>query len=128
MKLKKGLSGRDQAEVIGRELAALKTRRTDFEGAWDEAQRFVSSAVLRFTDDTDSADEPYEIPKRITGRPANYLETLVSGISGYSINPNILWLKLGLEDESLEEQYGVKDWLENAQGHCIYFPNRTVNI
>ena len=115
MLLKKGLSGRDKAEALGKELALLKTRRQDFESAWEEAQRFVSSTVLTFTDETDTADEQYLIPRRITGRPANYLETLVAGISGYSINPNILWLKLGIADRELEEQYGVKDWLELAE-------------
>jgi hypothetical protein len=115
MILKNGLSDREKAEALGKELAALKTQRADFEGDWEEAQRFVSSTILRFTDDTDTSDQKYIIPKRITGRPANYLETLVTGISGYSINPNILWLKLGLEDGDLEKQYGVKDWLEQVE-------------
>jgi hypothetical protein len=115
MILKDGISGRDKAEALSKELGVLKTQRADFHGAWDEAQKFVSSVVLSYNDDSDRADEKYIVPKRITSRPANYLETLVSGISGYSINPNILWLKLGLDDRKLEEQYGVKDWLEQAE-------------
>ncbi|MDR2020665.1 MAG: head-tail connector protein [Treponema sp.] len=115
MILKTGLSGRDTAEALTRELARLKTRRRDFESAWEEAQRFVSSVVLKFGEDADTSGEGYLIPRRITGRPANYLETLVAGISGYSINPNIMWLKLGIADRDLEEQYGVKDWLEKSE-------------
>jgi hypothetical protein len=113
--LKPGLSGRDTAEALAKELAHLKTQRQDFESAWEEAQRFVSSVVLKFGDEADTANEQYRIPRRITGRPANYLETLVAGISGYSINPNILWLKLGIADRDLEERYGVKDWLELSE-------------
>jgi hypothetical protein len=116
MILKKGLSGRDKAEALAKELAVLKTQREDFESTWEEAQRFVSATILKFTDDTDDSDQKYIVPKRITSRPANYLETLIAGICGYSINPNILWLKLGLEDGGLEEQYGVKDWLEKVEG------------
>jgi hypothetical protein len=43
------------------------------------------------------------------------METLISGICGYSINPNITWLKLGIQDEKLEDRYGVKDWEENSE-------------
>jgi hypothetical protein len=115
MILKKGLSGRDKAEALGKELSLLKTQRASFEGAWEEAQRFVSSTVLKFTEEADTSNEKYLTPPRITGRPANYMETLVAGISGYSINPNILWLKLGIADRALENKYGVKDWLELAE-------------
>jgi hypothetical protein len=115
MILKQGLSGRDKAEALTRELSTLKSRRRDFESAWEEAQRFVSSTVLKFTEENDDSHEKYLIPRRITGRPANYLETLVAGISGYSINPNILWLKLGVSDRALEDKYGVKDWLELSE-------------
>jgi hypothetical protein len=115
MILKKGLSGRDKAEAIGKELETLKTQRADFEGPWEEAQRFVSSTVLQFNDDMDTANKKYLVPLRITSRPANFMETLVSGISGYSINPNILWLKLGLDNREIESRYGVKDWLELAE-------------
>jgi hypothetical protein len=115
MILKHGLSGRDTAEALAKELGRLKSRRQAFESAWEEAQRFVSSVVLKFGDEGDASHERYLIPRRITGRPANYLETLVAGISGYSINPNILWFKLGLADRGLEERYGVKDWLELSE-------------
>jgi hypothetical protein len=115
MILKKGLSGREKAEAVAGELETLKDQRADFEGPWEEAQRFVSSTVLSFTGDTDTSNRKYIVPRRITSRPANFMETLVSGICGYSINPNIPWLKLGLADRDIEERYGVKDWLELAE-------------
>ncbi|GHV91622.1 head-to-tail joining protein [Spirochaetia bacterium] len=118
MILKKGLSGKDKAEALTRELSSLKSQREPFEAGWEEAQRFVSSVVLSFTDSEDDSDKKYQIPRRITSRPASFLNTLVSGICGYSINPNILWQKLGLEDDDLETQYGVKDWEEKADGAC----------
>jgi hypothetical protein len=118
MILKKGLSGKDKAEALTKELATLKSQRQPFESGWEEAQKFVSSVILSFTDSGNDADKQYELPRRITSRPANFLNTLVAGICGYSINPNILWQKLGLEDDDLEKQYGVKDWEEQADGAC----------
>ncbi|MDR2784562.1 MAG: head-tail connector protein [Treponema sp.] len=118
MILKEGLAKKDKAEALTKELARLRYEREPFESGWNLAQQLVSSAVLRFGDDSDDADRKYESPKRITSRPAHFMNTLVSGICGYSINPNILWQKLGLEDDGLEKQYGVKDWEEKADGAC----------
>jgi len=115
MILKSELKGREKAKALAKELDKLKAERKDFEADWEKAQIFVSSTVLSFTQDRDNSGKKYIIPQRITGRPANYLETLVAGVSGYSINPNILWLKLGIENAELENQYGVKDWLELAE-------------
>ncbi|MDR1909666.1 MAG: head-tail connector protein [Spirochaetaceae bacterium] len=110
------MPGKDKAEALARELNRLKEERRPYEADWDKAQQFVSSVILRFREGEAGGEKPYEIPSRITSRPANYLETLVSGICGYAINPNILWQKLGLEDGGLEKRYGVKDWLEEAEG------------
>jgi hypothetical protein len=113
MILKAGLSDRDKAEALSKALANLKAQREDFHGDWERAQQFVSSSILSFSaEEPDMADKRYVIPKRITSRPSTFMDTLVSGVCGYSINPNITWLKLGLEDRNLEQQYGVKDWLE----------------
>jgi hypothetical protein len=118
MILKKGLSGRDKAEALLKELAVLKSQREPYEAGWEEAQRFVSSVVLRFSDTENDSNKQYETPRRISSRPSSFMNTLVSGICGYSINPNILWQKLGLEDDELETQYGVKDWEEKADRAC----------
>jgi hypothetical protein len=112
MILKSGLSDRDKAEALSKALAELKSQREDFHGDWETAQQFVSASILSFADEQDTSDKRYIIPKRITSRPSTFMDTLVSGVCGYSINPNINWLKLGLEDRDLEQQYGVKDWLE----------------
>jgi hypothetical protein len=118
MILKKGLSKEDKAEALIKELGRLRYEREPFESGWNDAQQFVSSVVLRFGDTDDDANRKYHVPSRITSRPAHFMNTLVSGICGYSINPNILWQKLGLEDNGLEKQYGVKDWEEQADGAC----------
>jgi hypothetical protein len=118
MILKKGLSGKDKAEALLKELTILKNQRTPYEAGWEEAQRFVSSVVLLFSDHGEDYDKQYDVPRRISSRPSNFMNTLVSGICGYSINPNILWQKLGLEDEELEARHGVKDWEEKADRAC----------
>jgi hypothetical protein len=118
MVLKENLPGRDKAEALKKELSRMEGERREMEAGWDTAQRFVSSVVLRFNagDDDGGPGKSYETPKRVTSDPANFLETLISGICGYSVNENILWLKLGLRDKKLESRYGVKDWLEDAEG------------
>ena len=118
MIVKKGLSGRDRAEALLKELAVLKSQRAPYEAGWEEAQKFVSSVTLRFADSGDDSDRQYETPRRISSRPSSFMNTLVSGICGYSINPNIMWQKLGLEDEELESRHGVKDWEEKADRAC----------
>jgi hypothetical protein len=113
MILKSGLKDREKAEELSKALAVLKAQRKDFHTDWEKAQEFVSSTILSFTaDGQDTSDRRYVLPRRITSRPSVFMDTLVSGVCGYSINPNIVWLKLGLEDRDLERQYGVKDWLE----------------
>ncbi|MDR1507822.1 MAG: head-tail connector protein [Treponema sp.] len=116
MILKSGLKGRDKAEALSKALDVLKSQREDFHPDWERVQQFVSSSVLSFTNEEDPADKRYVMPRRITSRPSTFMDTLVSGVCGYSISPNIRWLKLGLEDPGLENQYGVKDWLEMVEG------------
>jgi hypothetical protein len=119
MILREGISGRDKAEALKKELTRLENERREYEGDWVMAQNLVSSFIFSFEADEDESGKHYEIPKRITGAPSNFMETLVSGICGYSINPNILWLKLGLQDRKLENRYGVKDWEEESE-YALY--------
>ena len=98
-------------EDITIRLEYLKTERAKREADWNEVQKWVAPSVLKFN----STEKIPTRPKRFTSRPTNYLKTLVSGITGYSISPNILWQKLSLVDTDLLEQYGVKDWLEAAE-------------
>ena len=98
-------------EDITARLEYLKTERAKREADWNEVQKWVAPSVLSFN----SREKIPARPKRFTSRPTNYLKTLVSGITGYSISPNILWQKLSLADTGLLEQYGVKDWLEAAE-------------
>jgi hypothetical protein len=98
-------------EDLQTRLEYLKTERGKREADWQEVQQWVSPSVLKFN----STGKVPTRPRRFTSRPTNYLKTLVSGITGYSISPNILWQKLSLVDTAMLDQYGVKDWLEAAE-------------
>jgi hypothetical protein len=64
-------------------------------------------------------------PKRFTSKPFQYNKTLVAGILGYAVSPSLVWFKLGLEDNSLLKEYGVKDWLEDCEKIMLAMFNRT---
>jgi hypothetical protein len=98
-------------EDLQTRLEYLKTERARREADWQEVQKWVAPSVLKFN----STDKVPTRPRRFTSRPTNYLKTLVSGITGYSISPNILWQKLSLVETAVLDQYGVKDWLEAAE-------------
>jgi hypothetical protein len=115
MILDKNLSDKEKAERLCRELDRLKAERSTFEDAWKEAQELVSSVVLNFDVREGGSTSGFERPRRITNRPANYQETLVAGLCGYGVNPNIVWMKLGLSDQDAMKAYGVKDWLEEVE-------------
>ena len=90
----------------------LRAERAKREGDWKEVQRYVAPSIFNW--DNPKEKNPKR-PKRYTSRPTNYLKTLRSGITGYSISPNIAWLKLGFEDRENKDEYGVKDWLEAVE-------------
>jgi len=90
----------------------LKTERRKRESDWKEVQKWVAPSILSWDD---TADKTPKRPKRFTSKPTNFLKTLRSGITGYSISPNIAWLKLGLENYEVTNSYGVKDWLESVE-------------
>lgn len=119
MILDKNLPDRDKARKICEELDRLAAERKNFEGTWQEAQELVSSVTLSFNATEGESTEGFNIPKRITNRPANYQETLIDGVCGYGVNPNITWMKLGLADQEVMKSYGVKDWLEAVE-HAEY--------
>lgn len=125
MLLKEGLDGRGKADALLRELEALKAARAPFEGEWEAAQERVANVILAFNGDGYEGNGKYRIPKRISDIPAHYLEYLVTGICGYSISPNVDWLRLGLTDRKLESGYGVKDWLEECKAAMYGAYNRS---
>jgi len=115
MVINKNLPDREKAEKLCRELDRLKKERSAFEGTWKEAQELVSSIILSFEVAEGNAAKGYNLPKRITNRPANFHETLVAGLCGYAVNPNITWMKLGLSDQEAMKASGVKDWLDQVE-------------
>jgi hypothetical protein len=115
MILDKKLSDKEKAGRLVAELERLKKDRKAFEGEWKEAQALVSNVELSFDVTEGDASAGFRKTKRITDRPANYHETLTSGICGYACNPNIKWMKLGLSDQGVMKASGVKDWLEEIE-------------
>jgi hypothetical protein len=113
--LDRNLQDAEKARKLVEELERLRAERSAFEGVWKEAQALVSSVELSFNVAEGGSAEGYKIPRRITNRPANFQETLVSGLCGYGVNPNITWMKLGLADQGLMRRYGVKDWLQAVE-------------
>ena len=89
----------------------LKEERHRREADWENVQELAAPSVAAFN----STEKIPTRPTRFTSRPTNYLKTLVSGISGYSVSPNIVWLKLALDRADMTDLYGVKDWLEAAE-------------
>lgn len=89
----------------------MKQKRSLFEPDWKEQIEYVSPYVY-------SWDDPDEKPKRArryTSRPTNFLATLISGLIGYTISPNLIWLKLTLEEEKYLNYDSVRDWLETIE-------------
>lgn len=101
-----------------RKIKELKSRysqledvRNRFIDRWIDAQQYVAPNVYSWS----NVDSIPEVPVRFSSKPCDYLDILVSGLTGYSISPNIIWFKLGLENQNLLNRYGVKDWLEEVE-------------
>jgi hypothetical protein len=101
------------AADILRRFERLKTTRSRFEGMWKESEEFVSATLIRWEDE--KPDDPYNIPKRISNKPTNFLNTCVTGIAGYAMSPNIKWFKLSLQNKEMAEADGVAQWLEQCE-------------
>jgi len=119
-----GQNEKDFVEDLKNQFEYLRQERKKREGDWKEVQKYVASSVFNW-------DNPLEKipirPQRYTSRPTHYLKTLVSGITGYSISPNIVWHKLSLEDIDMLDRYGVKDWLEQVE-RILYAEFRRSNL
>lgn len=102
-------------------LEYLTTIRNKFESRWQDVQRYVSPSVY----DWNTLDSIPSVPKRYSSSPVNYRNTLISGLIGYSISPNIVWFKLGLENQNSLNLYGVRDWLEEVETVMIAEFNRS---
>ncbi|MCQ2125101.1 MAG: portal protein [Fibrobacter sp.] len=98
-------------KFIKYQLAYMKTQRAKFEDRWREAQNYVAKSVY----DWASLEAIPKAPVRYSSDPCNYMNTLTSGLLGYSISPNIAWFKLTLEDEKMLDRYGVKRWLDEVE-------------
>ena len=89
----------------------LKDKRSMHEAEWQDVCTYIGSNVFDWSENK----EEIKRPKRHTGRPSEYLKKLVSGLMGYTISPNVTWLKLSLNNTEMLEYAGVKDWLELSE-------------
>ena len=99
----------------------LKDNRAKFEDYWTEAQTYADNVVMNW-------GKPGEVPsrpKRFTSKPFQYNKTLVAGILGYAVSPSLVWFKLGMENQELLKEYGVKDWLEDCETELLAMFNRS---
>jgi hypothetical protein len=90
----------------------LKTERAKREPDWKEVQQLVAPSVFNWNNPQEKIPKR---PRRYTSRPTHYLKTLVSGMTGYSVSPNIVWMKLDFEDNGQADVYGARDWLEDVE-------------
>lgn len=100
---------------------SLKDTREKFVSSWRTAQRYTAPRVENWSDLTQIPT----IPTRSTSAPCDYLDTLVSGLSGYSVSQSITWFKLLLENDKQMNMYGVKDWLEECEQIMVAQFNRS---
>lgn len=89
----------------------LKNDRLQFIDRWQEAEQYVAPTIYNWSD----LNAVPSVPKRYDSTPCLNLKTLVAGLTGYSISPNIEWFKFSLQDQNQLELYGVKDWLEKCE-------------
>lgn len=104
----------DKEELIKDLLARLeelRAERAKYEGAWSEAQDFCAPYAYSWHD----LDAIPVHPKRFTSEPCAYLDTLVSGLIGYSLSPSIKWFSLSLQNDEAVKLYGVKKWLSDCE-------------
>lgn len=105
------MNDKEKFDEIIIEFEYLKSVRSLYETDWKEASNYVRSSLYDWTNSGVKAKRP----DRFTSRPGHYLNTLVSGLLGYSISPNLTWLKLSLEESKHTKYAGVKDWLEEVE-------------
>jgi hypothetical protein len=103
---------RELIEALKYQFEWLREQRKKREADWKDVQRLVAPSVFNWDDPKDRTPKR---PQRFTSRPTNFLKTLRSGITGYSISPNIAWQKLGFEHTEDTGRYGAKDWLEASE-------------
>jgi hypothetical protein len=103
---------REKIEDLKNRFTFLQEERKKREPDWKEVQTLVAPSVYNWDNPLEKIPQR---PKRFTSRPTHFLKTLASGIIGYSISPNIVWMKLGFEDSKNTDLYGAKDWLEAVE-------------
>jgi len=122
---RESVSEKERVADFKKRFERLKEERAKRLPDWKDVQKYVAPSIINW-------ENPKEkIPKRakrFTGRPTQFARTLRTGLVGYSISPNIVWLKLTMEDQHhLDKIYGAKDWLEEVE-RKLYAEYRKSNL
>ena len=114
-------SPEELVKEIKSRFSQLKSDREKFIDRWQEAEQYVAPTVYNWND----LDAIPDVPTRYESSPCQKLKTLVAGLVGYSISPNIVWFKFSMQDNDLLRLYGVKDWLEESESYVQGEYNRS---
>ena len=107
------VSEKERVADLKRQFDRLKEERDKRLPDWKDVQKYVAPSTLNWDNPKDKIPKR---SKRFTGRPTQYARTLRTGLVGYSISPNIVWMKLTFEDaHHLDKIHGAKDWLESVE-------------
>ena len=102
-----------KVDRLKRKFKSLKEERDKRLSDWKDVQKYVAPSIHNWDNPQEKVPKR---PKRFTSRPTQFARTLRSGLVGYSISPNIVWLKLTFEDQHhLDKIHGAKDWLEEVE-------------
>lgn len=110
-----------------RRINGMKALRKDYEAEWQDIARFAQPARSRFLSGT--ANKPGERRQRnnrlLDSHGIEAFRTLANGMTSGLSSPSRPWFKLGLEDEDLSEQSGVREYLSDCEKAIYRFLART---
>ena len=102
----------EKLKKIRKWFEALKDRRKPWEKEWEDISKFLDPKRETLF----STKEKVKVGKYIyDGTPISAHKLLVEGLMGYLISPSLAWFRLRLVDREIEEQPGVKLWLQEVE-------------
>lgn len=102
----------EKLKKIRKWFEALKDKRKPWEKEWEDISKFLDPKRETLF----STKEKVKVGKYIyDGTPISAHKLLVEGLMGYLISPSLAWFRLRLVDREIEEQPGVKLWLQEVE-------------
>ena len=94
---------------------AMKNEYQTWVPGWRDIQRFIRPSRGFFEGQVPNFGRTIDAKTQLDSAPQRALRTLASGfISGFT-SPSSPWFKLGLQNEDLMQDEGVKEWLDIAE-------------